>query len=89
MNKSKHIGRNHFRTEITIDVSNVQVNEDRYSFFYSVWINSDFDPISGIYEDTHSHKTEETRDEFKKLLQDSFGHQLVMQNILEKNLWNS
>ena len=87
MNKPKQISEGCYRTEITIDIYSINVNEECFSFNYKAWINSNLEPIVGSYNSSHSHRTEEEQEKFKTLIKESFGHQLALERIINENLW--
>lgn len=88
MSKAKPLGRNTFRVDISIDISDIQINERDFSFNYKVWINDSLVTIQNSYTSEHSHSTEEAKEVFRILLEDGFAHRLVMEeHIIDQNLW--
>lgn len=66
-----------FVTEITVEISNLKVDEKYYSFNYEVLINGDFHD-NGKYDGSHSRSDWQ---EFKKDLEKGYAVECALGNI--------
>lgn len=64
-------------TEITVEISNLQVNEKEYSFDYEILINSNFHD-SGKYDSTHAR---DDWKQFKKDLENGYAVECALANM--------